>query len=231
MKIGAIVLSRMGSSRLPGKALKKIKKKSIIDYVIERVLLIENIDQVIIATSYRKIDELLIKKFSSKKNIKTFRGSHNNVSLRFLKCMEKYNLDAAIRINGDSPLHNFNLINKLVKIYIKKKPDVLSNVFPRSYPVGMSIEIISYNALKIALSKMSKKSDFEHVTKYFYENNDQFNILNFSQLPTNHSTVHLAVDTEKDFDRFNWIINELGPDYLEAEYNKILKIYNAYEKK
>ena len=62
MKIGAIVLSRMGSSRLPGKALKKIKKKSIIDYVIERVLLIENIDQVIIATSYRKIDELLIKK-------------------------------------------------------------------------------------------------------------------------------------------------------------------------
>ena len=231
MRIGVIVLSRHDSSRLPGKAMKQINNKPMIDYVLERALLIENICETILATSSRDVDNSIIERAKNFENISYYRGSIDDVSKRYLMCMEEYDLDAAIRVNGDSPIHSHDLINKSVKIYKNKKPDILTNVFPRSYPKGMTVEIISRKAMNYAYNLMNEKSDKEHVSKYFYENPEKFEILNISQMPTNHSNIQLSVDTSLDFERMKWIILKLGDNYREAEYNKIIELYKKYEKK
>ncbi len=228
MKTGVIVLSRIDSARLPEKAIKCVNNKSIIEYVVEKAKKIKN-SEIIIATPDRKIDDQILDKFKDDKEVKKYKGSLEKVSHRFLECMKHYKLDVAIRLNGDSPLHSYKIINDFLEIFIQKKPDLLTNVFPRSYPVGMSIEIISLNALANACSRMTQESHFEHISKFFYENSDSFNIINISQEPINHSKVNLSVDTKEDFERFKWIINKCKQNYLNADYNELIKFYNEYE--
>ena len=228
-KIGAIVLSRIDSSRLPGKALKKVKNKVLIEYVLERALNVNEICDVTVATSYRKIDDP-IALYCKQRKIRVFRGTCDDVALRFLECMKQNNLDAALRVNGDSPLHSHLLMSQAVEMYKSEKIDLITNVFPRSYPVGMTVELVSRDALDKAYKKMKKDSNFEHVTEYFYENSRDFNIKTIDEYNYDHSGIQLAVDSEDDFKRFKWIINKLGKSYLSASYEKIIDLYKLYEK-
>jgi spore coat polysaccharide biosynthesis protein SpsF (cytidylyltransferase family) len=229
IKIGAIVLSRFDSSRLPGKALRKVKSKALLEYVLERAYKVEGVDGVCVATSSRNIDEPIVQ-FCHNNDVKVYRGSGGDVAKRFLNCMEVNNWDAAVRINGDSPLHSIGLLSQAVGRYGSGHIDIVTNVFPRSYPVGMSVELVSRSALRDAYARMHKASSFEHVTEYFYENVKEFNV---ELLPKNifdHSKVKLAVDTQSDFERFKWIIEELGSNYLNASYQNIIDLYMSYEK-
>ena len=230
ISVGAIILSRYDSARLPGKALRKVKNKTLIEYVLEKALRISGISGVCIATSVRKIDEP-IAKFCYENDVNIYRGSANDVAKRFLECMETNNWDAAIRICGDSPLHNSEFMAQAVNIYsTSKNTDIVTNVFPRTYPVGMSVELVSRAALRSAYAEMEKASNFEHVTEYFYENSKDFNFELFPENNFDHSKVHLAVDTQLDLERFQWIIEELGDDYLNASYQNIIDLYMSYEK-
>ena len=85
-----------------------------------------------------------------------------------------------MRISADSPLIDPVIIDKAIKIFNsqKKKYDIITNVFPRSYPKGQSVEIIKTAKLRYFLSKFNKEQK-EHVTKYFYKNYKNFMIKNF----------------------------------------------------
>ena len=57
MKIGAIVICRYNSSRLPGKILKKINNKALLTYIIERLKCVQNLDEITVATSEEATDQ------------------------------------------------------------------------------------------------------------------------------------------------------------------------------
>ena len=228
IKIGAIVLSRFDSSRLPGKALRLVNGKALIEYVLERANKVQGLCDVVVATSSRTVDDP-IAKFCHDNEIKIYRGSGDDVANRFLDCMKENDWDAAIRINGDSPLHSDVLLSQAVEMYTSNDIDLITNVFPRSYPIGMSIELISQLALRSAYAKMIKDSNFEHVTEYFYENSKDFNLELLPKNTFDHSKIKLAVDTISDFQRFEWIVEKLGDDYLNASYQKIIDLYFTYE--
>jgi len=82
ISVGAIILSRYDSTRLPGKALCKVKNKALIEYVLERALRIKGISGVCVATSARKIDEP-IAKFCLKNDVNVHRGPATDVAKRF----------------------------------------------------------------------------------------------------------------------------------------------------
>ncbi len=227
-KIGAIILSRCDSSRLPKKVFRKVNDKALLEYVLERAFEVKGLSGVCVATSDRYVDDP-IARYCRHNRISCFRGSGSDVASRFINCMEANGWDAGLRINGDSPLHNHRMLTQAVHLYTSLEIDLITNVFPRSYPIGMSVELVSRSALRRAHAQMNKASNFEHVTEFLYENPAGFH---FEFLPANssdHSTVRLAVDTPADFERFKWIIGELGSEYLHAPYEQIINLYMSYE--
>ena len=192
----AIIQARSSSKRFNKKVLFPIKGKPLIYYVISGVKRSTNITNLVVATSKNKSDNHLVN-YLKKIKVKYFRGDLNNVAKRLLCTAEKYKKKYFLRINGDSPLIDYKIIDKAVGIFKKSKNkyNLITNVFPRTFPKGQSVEIINTKILEANLCKMDK-ADLEHVTTYFYKNSSNFSIKNFKRYKK--KKIKLAVDTKKD---------------------------------
>ncbi len=222
-KIIIIIPARLSSVRLPKKHLFKIGNLRVIEIIFKR--LSENFkkENIFVATSNNKSDNELCE-FCKKKNINFFRGSLNNVINRVYKLAITQKAYGFVRINGDSPLVISSTIKKAVKKFKTKKYDLVTNVFPRSFPVGMSVEIIKTQALKKILKKIKKRLHKEHITSYIYENYKDFRIYNIKN-KKNYSNIHLAIDTYRDFIKIKRILlkqkkNRLNLRDIIKEYEK-----------
>lgn len=117
MKIGVIIQARMGSTRLPGKIMKKLQNKTVLEHVIERVRQSKLIDEVIIATTTKEKDDV-IEKESLRCGVKMFRGSEDDVLSRYYYAAKENDLDVVVRITSDCPLIDPIIINKMISIYL-----------------------------------------------------------------------------------------------------------------
>ena len=221
MKIIAIIPARLSSKRLPRKQLLKIGDSNLIEIIYKKLSKIFSKKNIFVATSKNKSDDELCN-FCEKKKINFFRGSLTNVTKRVYELAKYQKADGFIRVNGDSPLVNLPQLKKSILKFKSKKYDLVTNVFPRTFPKGMSIEIIRTEILKKVLEKNKKKSHKEHITSYIYENSKHFKILNMKS-NLDYSKIHLAVDTYKDFQKIKKII--LKQNKLGFSLNRIIREY------
>lgn len=228
MKIGAIILSRLSSSRLPGKALLKVDGQPLIQYVINLCKHTEGISNIVLATSIEKSDDPLVG-YAEENGLDYYRGELDNVALRFLLTMKEYGFDAALRVNGDSPLNAPALLEQGIGLYKKHNYDLVTNVQKRTFPYGMSVEVVGVDAMSLAYSMMSEKSHFEHVTQFFYQNEDYFKIYNIESGREDYQNVRMAVDTIDDFTRFKWIISQAREDILSYSYDDLINLASRFE--
>lgn len=209
MKIGAIIFSRFSSERLPGKALIDISGRSLLGRVIDRTREIRGIDKIIVATSSEPEDDR-IEEFVKKENIDVYRGSLDDVVRRALETCLKYNLDRFIRICGDRPFFSPELITDLIKLSLKEDFDIVTTTFPRTYPPGLTCEILKTELLTKNLSLITEKEDKEHLTSFFYKNPEKFYINNvFPENQINFDGINLCVDNDKDLERARWISDQM----------------------
>ena len=192
-----IIQARSNSKRFNNKVLYKVYNKPIIWHVISKIKKNKKVKKVIVATSDQKTDDKLIKYLKSIK-INYFRGSLNNVAKRLCDAAEKNKANFFMRISADSPLIDPAVIDKALKIFNsqKRKYDIITNVFPRSYPKGQSVEIIKTSMLRNSLNKFNNDQR-EHVTSYFYKNNKKYMIKNFLNIK-NKTKIKLSIDTKND---------------------------------
>lgn len=225
MKIGAIILCRYSSSRLPGKILKEIEGKPLIQYIIERLRLVKDIDEIIVTTSTEESDNPIVN-YCTNNNITFFRGDLENVSKRFLDCATSHNLDYAIRINGDNLFSDPRIISEMCALARSKDYDFLTNVKDRSFPKGISVEIIKTAFYAKAIEKFETDYHKEHVTIYFYEHTigDYYYYKNTTC--TEAAGVQLAIDTIDDFMIAEKIIRKLGKLNITTGFEDIFKAYS-----
>lgn len=197
LKLIVIIQARSNSKRFNNKVLYKIYNKPIIWHVVSKIKKSKNVKKIIVATSNIKTDDKLIK-YLTKIKVNYYRGSLTNVAKRLCDAAEKNNANFFMRISADSPLIDPAIIDKAIKIFNsqKKKYDIITNVFPRSYPKGQSVEIIKTSKLRYFLNKFNKEQK-EHVTNYFYKNYKNFMIKNFKNIKYKTKT-KLAIDTKDD---------------------------------
>lgn len=190
-----VVQARSDSNRFPEKILKKINNITIIDLILKRLKVSKKVKKIIVATSNNHSDDKLTK-YLLKKKINIFRGKLDDVVDRLYKASRgnKY----FIRINGDSPLIDPKLIDKMIDIFKKKISlvDILTNTNPRTFPKGQSIEIVRRKILKDNYPFMSS-FDKEHVTSFFYKNQKKFKIKNVKNKNKIYK-IKFAVDTKQD---------------------------------
>lgn len=198
-----IIQARLSSTRLKSKMLKKIYHKTIIQRVILQILKAKNIKKIIIATSDQSSDDLLAQ-YLKKMNIEVFRGPLNNVARRYYEVSKKFNYDAFIRINGDSPFIDYKLVDVLIEKFIKNNYDILTNSYLKTFPRGQGIEIIKSKIFQREFKNIKSKKDQEHVFPFFYKNKNKFLFKNFS-CKENLNYLNFSVDTFEDLLRLRKI--------------------------
>ena len=134
-----------------------------------------------------------------------YRSSLNNVAKRFYEISKSFNSKSFIRINGDSPLLDHNLIDFCIEKFNKNNYDILTNSYPKTFPKGQGIEIIKSKIFQNEFKKIKSKYDLEHVFPYFYRNKNQFKFKNINY-EENLNSINFSVDTHSDFLRIRKII-------------------------
>jgi spore coat polysaccharide biosynthesis protein SpsF len=227
MNIGIVILSRYSSSRLPGKALMKIQDKTVLDYIIERLLQVVTRDQMVLATSSEPSDDP-IAAFARSRNIHCHRGSLENVAERFYNAAKERKWEYAIRINGDNIFVDILLLKKMVGFAQSESYDFISNVKDRTFPKGMSIEIARVAYYAQHLETINASPYFrEHVMVYLYNepNGKKFYVQNH-ELPE-AAGIQFALDTAEDYKRTSEIISHFDKPHWEYNLMEIFKIYKS----
>ena len=119
MKVVAIVQARLDSSRLPRKVLMKVKKLTLLEILYKRLLKSKKINKIIFAIPGDKVNRELAS-FLKKKKIKYFLGDKDNVLKRYYYAAKKFKANLVVRVTGDCPLVDPELVDKSI-ILIKKK--------------------------------------------------------------------------------------------------------------
>jgi len=207
--IGCIIQARTGSTRLPGKTMKKLNEiDTVLSFGINQVKSSKTIEKIVIATTDLHEDDLIFD-YMEKLNIPCFRGKSKDVLDRYYQCAKKFDLSTIVRITSDCPLIDPLIIDDVVSYFLKNnKFDYVSNVHPvTTYPDGTDVEIFSFKTLEKAWNEAKKPSEREHVTPYIY-NSKKFilgNIKNSNDL----SNLRWTVDHKEDLDLIKEIVDKI----------------------
>jgi len=162
MKTVALVQARMGSTRLPGKVLKSIMGKPMIELLLTRLSQSKEIDEIVVATSQESQDDELQLVVESL-GYRCTRGSNKNVLERFYDSAKSLSADIIVRITGDCPLVDYVLVDKCIRGFKDSRVDYFSNY---NFPDGLDTEVISFSAIEHATKHAKSDFDREHVTPY-----------------------------------------------------------------
>lgn len=221
--IPTLVLSRMTSRRLPGKALRPIVGKPLIRWVVDTCSASELASAVFVATSSDSSDEP-IRKWCEAHDVDFCLGSLTGAVSRLADCASSLGAEAVVRISGDSPLLDPNLIDYAIHLYRTNDVDVVTNVRTRTFPKGQSVEVIRADLLRELASRRLSQSYREHVTSAVYEGIVPARVQNFtveeqapdffnaiSRRETNLASINLSVDTLEDVMNVKKVIRALSP--------------------
>lgn len=196
----AIIQARMSSTRLPGKILKEIQGKPMLELLIERLKQCKKLDKIVIATSDNKKDEATVA-LAKKINCPYFVGDENDVLDRFYQAAQKFQADVIVRITGDCPLHDPELVDKVVNYYLENqdKYDYVSNVDPPTFPDGLDLWVFPVKTLERVWKEAELVSEREHVCPYIWKNPHLFRIGHYES-ETDYSQLRWTVDNQTDFE-------------------------------
>lgn len=218
-----VIFSRFDSTRLPGKALMDVGGRPLLGRCIDRARLVPGAPRIIVATSDRAVDDV-IAAFAAAEGVSVFRGSADDVAGRALACCRQFRLTRFARICGDSPFLSPELIGALLAVHRATACAVACNVHPRTFPPGLSTEIVAASAMECACASPDPE-DHEHLTRFFYRNAHEFRVVNLAaQGYDSLSRLRLVVDTAADLARASLLAERLGDSAATAGLDAVLAL-------
>ena len=219
----AIIQARMGSTRLPGKVLKKMGDKTILQHLVDRIRPAKKLDEIVIATTTKKEDDP-IEEFCKEKGIRCHRGSDWDVLDRFYQTANSVGEkpSAIVRICCDNPLHSYKVVDFVVSEFEKAGTTYFSNSNqePDYLEDGFDVEVFTYESLVSAWKDAKLLSEREHVCPYIK------NTFPCGWKKANQGyQFKLSVDTQEDFNAVHRIFEELNydPEFGIDEVVNLLK--------
>jgi spore coat polysaccharide biosynthesis protein SpsF len=208
VKIIAIIQARMGSTRLPGKALMDMEGRTVLARVVSRLRRATRIDEIAVATTNSADDDVIVRE-CSRLNISSFRGSENDVLDRYYQAARVFTADAVVRITSDCPVIDPGLVDETIGLFLRKQADYTSNTFSPIYPRGLDVEVFTIAALEKAWRDARKPYEREHVTPYFYEHPELFQLVSLRG-QVDHSRYRWTLDTAEDLALLRTIYARFG---------------------
>jgi glutamate-1-semialdehyde 2,1-aminomutase len=220
MKIVALVQARMGSTRLPNKVMKPVAGIPMIELLLSRLSMAKELDQIIVATSVDVRNQPLVEHVE-KLGYACEQGSENDVMERFVQAARKHKADVVVRITGDCPLVDPELVDEVIRRFKSAGVDYFSNTNPPTYPDGLDIEVCTFRALEQASQETNKPFDREHVTPYLREL-DRFRtaVMQHSQ---DLSAMRWTVDEPADFAVIEKVFQHFHPR-IDFTWGEVLNL-------
>jgi spore coat polysaccharide biosynthesis protein SpsF len=222
MRVGAVVHARMGSSRLPGKVLAELGGRPALQLLLERMARAGEVDAVVVATSVDAADDP-VAAFCAGRGVALHRGPLEDLAARVLAAAEAYGLDVLVRVNGDSPLLDQRLVDRGVALQRETGADLVTNVRPRSFPPGQSVEVLKTAALRRAVERMDDPDDREHVTAWLYRHPGEVRIERFAHDPP-VTAPPLTLDEPADRVRLEGVLARMERPHWEYRWDQIVAL-------
>jgi spore coat polysaccharide biosynthesis protein SpsF len=202
----------------------ELRGRATLEYLLEALGHCARLDGLVVATSIDASDDATAA-LAQRCNTPCFRGPLEDVALRMLRAGEQHAADAIVRISGDSPLLDPALVDQAVDLFRAGHVDLVTNVHPRSFPKGQSVEVIALAALRRAVTSMSRPEDREHVTTHLYAHPAGFSMRSFAADPP-RPEVQLSIDDAADFRRCAAILAQLGEEPWRAGWRACVRAYD-----
>ncbi len=212
---GIVVQARMGSTRLPGKVLMRIRQETMLGHLLLRLKRCRTVAEIVVATTVDDRDDAIAAE-ARERGALVFRGSENDVLSRYVGAAREHGLDPVIRITSDCPLADPSIVDEAVDRFLARRAaaggvDGVTNARPgaRTYPRGLDVEVVARRALEDADARLGRDApEREHVTQYLYRNPERYRIEDL-RLPLDLSFLRWTVDTEDDLSLVREIYGEL----------------------
>ena len=226
MKIIITIEARMGSTRLPGKSMKPIMEKPMLELMIERVKHAKLVDEIVVATTDHPRDDI-IENLAKRLNVGCFRGSEDDVLERVLEAAKAFNADYIVELWGDCPLMDPDVIDDLIKYYLNNDFDCVGTTLDKTFPWGIAALMFPTKILDEVAKITNDPVDRENVSTYIYEHPEKYKIGNLPCLDElKHPEIRLTVDELADFELVKTIyehLTPLNPDFRTIDIVQFLE--------
>ncbi|MDC0438374.1 glycosyltransferase family protein [Nitrosopumilus sp.] len=212
----AVIQSRMGSSRLPGKVMMEICNKPLLELMLERLSNSKTIDEIVVATTNNKNDDVIFN-WAVSSGYSVFRGNEFDCLDRHYQVGKKFNADYVAKITPDCPLIDPEIVDEVIGYFLEhaEKYDYVSNAHPPSYPDGLDFEIFHLKTLEKAWKESKDPDEREHTTTYMWKHPELFRLGNV-----------IMANDESLFMEERWTV-----DYID-DFKFVKEIYdNLYHQK
>lgn len=217
--------ARMTSSRLPGKVLRPVLGRPLLELMVERLRRARQLDEIVVATTINSSDDE-IEQLAARLGVGCFRGSEADVLGRVLGAADAYGADLIVETTGDCPLIDPVLIDQIIGTFEANIVDYCGNCVVKSYPLGMAVQVFPRAVLQRVAEQTQDPADREHVSLYIYEHPEQFRLLHItSGLSSEESALRLTVDTQDDLDLVTTVFETLYPVKPDFGLSDILDLF------
>lgn len=205
MKSAIFITVRMKSTRLPRKALLKIKGKPAIEHLIERLKLAKLPNLIVLCTSTHPDDTVLVN-VARENHIEYFRGSENDKLGRYLNAALTHDIDFVVVTEGDNIFYDPGIIDEIVELYIRTKADYITC---KGLPLGTSPHGINLEALK-RICQIKAETDTEVWGAYFTDSGlFKVEYLEVKDEELRHPEIRMTLDYPEDYEFFEEIFARL----------------------
>lgn len=218
----AILQARVSSTRLPGKVLKPLLGVPMLLRQIERIRRARSINHLVVATSAGASDDP-IEEICCNNDIACFRGSMEDVLDRFYFTAKEFNSEHVVRLTGDCPLTDPEVIDRVIRFYLDGKYAYASNAAEPTFPDGLDVEVFSFSCLEKAWREATLWSQREHVTPFLHQQPDRFKVGHYKQT-RDLSHFRWTVDEAEDFDFVTQVYETLYPENPSFDMEDVLRL-------
>jgi spore coat polysaccharide biosynthesis protein SpsF len=208
-----IIQARMGSTRLPGKVLRRLAGRTVLDRVVRAARGSGVLDDLVVATTTEAVDDAVEGECAAI-GVACHRGPVDDVLTRFLGVLRTHPADRVMRFTADCPLLDPRLVALAWRVFDASGADYLTTSIARTLPRGLDVEIVRTPVLR-AVDALATDHHRTHVTSYVYTHADDFDVLGLTLQP-DLSHLRLTLDTEDDWKLMAAVVGHFGDEPVDV---------------
>jgi spore coat polysaccharide biosynthesis protein SpsF (cytidylyltransferase family) len=224
-RVVAMIIARMGSTRLPGKSLIEVASRPLLDHMIAIARRMNAVDEIAVVTSSLAADDLIADRARAL-GVKACRGHPEYVLDRIHRAAEELAADVVVYLGGDCPLLDPGIVDRGVAAFFERGCDYLNNYDPPTFPEGMDVNVITTSAVVAAYERALAPSQRIHAFSYLTNHPDEFVVSNFNN-DVDLSRHHWSLDFPEDLAFVRAVYDRL---YREGQAIRIADVLALIER-